>query len=78
MSHDQKVALCGYLGLFVGFLLGFWRGWLQVEGAFEQVPILKIDALLLGMQPLGQGCAYAVLGWWLFLHLDGVPHREKP
>jgi hypothetical protein len=72
MSQDEKVAWCSYIGTLVGFLVGFWRGTVYVEG-LEVLPAYHLDALMVGMQPLGHATVFAVAGWWLFQFWNRIP-----
>lgn len=72
MVDDQKHVLHLYAGLLAGFVLGFWRGLLLLQQDMEVLHAAEFDRLtssLIGMQPLGQACIYAILGGWLFVKL---------
>ena len=74
MNDDQNQVLQTYAGLLAGFVVGFWRGWLLVGQEMEKLASVDMDRLtasLIGMQPLGQACFYACVGYWLCWALYG-------
>lgn len=68
MIDDQRHVLQTYAGLLAGFIVGFWRGLALVQQEMEKLATVELDRLtssLIGMQPLGQSCFYACVGYWL-------------
>lgn len=71
-NADQKVAWRGLMGWLMGFIVGYWRGTVYLDD-FPLAPALPVDAMLLGLQPLGHAVFFAVVGWWSLQFWNGVP-----
>lgn len=72
MPDDQKYDLHLYAGVLTGFVFGFWRGLLLLQQEMDELCSVELDRVtssLIGLQPLGHACIFAILGGWLFVRL---------